>query len=792
MNRFKFKYCWIALLVVVPLSVQFCGLPVAADDTPAPEQAEELSPLLLKGQELYASSCAECHGDRGEGVESAYGEPLIGDDSVGQLAELISDTMPEGDPEACVGEDAEAVAAFIHYSFYSEAARIRNRPPRVSLARLTATQLRQSYADLYEQFDGSPRLTDDRGVRAVYFNGDRWKNENKKIERVDPVIDFDWGRESPGEGIEADGFYINWQGAIRADITGRYEIIVDSTCSFVMDFGRNGRQLIDNHVQSGDKTEFRRSLLLTAGRVYPFKIDFKQRKRKTELPPARIRLSWVPPGGVQEVIPTRNLVDVDAPPTFSLETSLPPDDRSYGFERGIAINRQWDTSTTAAALEFAQVAIDELWPAYLNRHKKVPGDTRQKMDSFLTEVLTAAFRGPLDNDLKNLYITKQLQAEPDDAEAIKRVLLVALKSPRFLYPQLDSDRSPSQRVANRLALVLYDSLPTDLKLQRLVDENKLTDEEELRRFVREHVDDYRVRAKTRDMMHEWLNVGHFGEITKNGEAFDGFDKALVSDMRQSLDAFLDEVVWSEASDYRQLFTADWAYSTERMGAFLGEKWQPEGKSDGEALQKVQLDSGKRFGMLTHPYLLSGLAYYDTTSPIHRGVFLIRFMLGRTLRPPSEAFTPLSPDLHPDLTTRERVSLQTSPESCQVCHSKINPLGFVLESYDAAGRYRADEKSKPIDTSGSYTNRSGDLVEFTGPADLARYLADSDEAQRAFVARLFQHFVKQPPAAYGPGTLDDLTEKFREANYSIRALIVEVAIVAATPRLAGGETLAKKE
>ncbi len=99
-------------------------------------------------------------------------------------------------------------------------------------------------------------------------------------------------------------------------------------------------------------------------------------------------------------------------------------------------------------------------------------------------------------------------------------------------------------------------------------------------------------------------------------------------------------------------------------------------------------------MITHPYLMSALAYHDSTSPIHRGVFLIRFVLGRTLRPPAEAFAPLSPDLHPDLTTRERVELQTSPESCQVvCHSKINGLGFTLENFDAVGRYRELEREK---------------------------------------------------------------------------------------------------
>ena len=72
----------------------------------------------------------------------------------------------------------------------------------------------------------------------------------------------------------------------------------------------------------------------------------------------------------------------------------------------------------------------------------------------------------------------------------------------------------------------------------------------------------------------------------------------------------------------------------------------------------------------------------------------------TMRPPPEAFTPLAEDLHPKLTTRERVALQTKPMACVSCHSIINPLGFTLENFDAVGRYRLKENDKQVDASGS--------------------------------------------------------------------------------------------
>ncbi|MHC2068101.1 DUF1592 domain-containing protein [Bremerella sp. T1] len=745
--------------------------------------------LRDKGKKIYTNMCADCHGENGEGVVGAYESPLVGDASLGELSHQIVKTMPEGDAESCVGPDAEAVAAYMHYAFYSEAARIRNRPPQISLARLTGNQLRQSLADIYSHFHGTPGYTEERGVKGIYFTGARWKNENKKIERVDSMIDFDFGRESPGEGINKEDFLIHWNGSIIAEETGDYEIVVRSTVSFTMDFGKLGRTLIDNHVQSGDKTEFRELVRLTAGRAYPFKIDYVQRKRKTEQPPAMISLSWVPPHGTEQLIPERNLIPWTTEPTYSLQTKLPPDDRSYGFERGIAVDRQWDDSTTSAAIEFGIVAAEELWPHYSRRNKKITEENRERLKSFLTEFVEVAFRTKLSDELKELYINQQIAQSPDDNEAIRRVVLMTLKSPRFLYPQTDKHDSPSQQAANRLALTFYDSIPSDKWLLDKVEKNQLQNEQQVRDAAWRMVNDYRTRGKTREMLHEWLNVGHFGEITKDEARFPGFEPELVADMRASLDAFLDDVVWSEKSDYRQFFTADWAYSSDRMAKFYGDAWKPAEVAIPEEdkqprgprpqdLRKTASDGKHRLGLLTHPYLMSGLAYTDSTSPIHRGVFLIRYVLGRTLRPPNDAFTPLSPDLHPDLTTRERVALQTSPESCQVCHTRINGLGFTLEHFDAVGRFRELEKERPIDSTGSYTTRDGQEVTFQNEQELAQFLANSDDAHRAFVSRAFQHFVKQPVAAYGPNKLDELTEKFKNSGYSIRALLVEIAVIAA--------------
>ncbi len=745
----------------------FASEPVTVDDQ-----------LLDRGQNVYRQLCQSCHGEEGQGVEAHYPDPLTGDLAIGELAELVAETMPEEDPEACVGEDARAVAAYIHERFYSEAARVRNRPPRAALSRLTAEQLRQSLADLYGSMTEAPRVETERGLKGRYYNGTRRKDDAKKIDRVDSVLAFDFGRDGPGAEIDATDFAIVWSGSLKVDRTGKYELILRSTCSCTMNFGADGRVLINNHVQSAGREEFRRTLQLTGGRAYPLEIEFYQRKRKTEQPPAKISLSWIPPGGQEETIPTENLVPVDLPDTFALQAKLPPDDRSYGYERGTSVDRTWDESTTTAALEFAQVAVDELYPRYLRRHRDDSDENRGRLRGFLEHLVATAFRGPVDEATRHLYIDRQIEQTEDDAEAIKRVLLVSLKSPRFLYPTLDANVSPSRQAANRLALTLFDSLPSDSWLVQQASQDRLHTEQQIREAAERMVDDYRAQAKARDLIDQWFDLADAGEIVKDPERYPGFDEALVSELRRSFDAFVEHALWSEASDFRQLLQADWMFTSDSIATFYGDAWNRGDESDEAPFVPSVADPQAHVGLLTHPLLMSHLAYYETSSPIHRGVFLLRHVLGRVLRPPNAAFTPLDPDLHPQLTTRQRIELQTGEVNCQVCHQKINSLGFALESFDGAGRFRLQENGQPIDSAGQYTDRSGKVVTFNGARELGDYLAGSEDVHRAIVEATFEHFVKQPIASYGDDVADQLTQSFRDSGFNFRQLLVSIAVVAA--------------
>ena len=768
MNRIT-RICTLAVLLALDpmIPIRMSAVPIArGDDAPA---------KLQEGAAIFQAKCAECHGTKGQGVEGIYPKPLTGDLTVQGLARIISETMPEGSPESCIGQEAETIADWLHAEIYGESAQMRQHPPRVMLSRLTAEQLRQSLSDLYASQTGLATWSTERGLQAQYFDAANFKQETKKVDRIDSLIDFDFGRDGPGEGITPEEYGIVWKGGLLIEESGTYEVVMRSSCSFTFQLGDYGHMFIDNHVQSGDKTEFRKIISLTGGRVYPLRINFRQRKRKTEQPPANISLSWVPPGRVEEVVPARNLIPASVPPAFALQTYLPPDDRSYGFQRGIAVDTQWDEAVTAAALEFADAAATDLWPRF---QKQAPDseDRSETLSRFLTAMIESAFRCPLDDTTLELYIERQITNTDDELLTIRRSLLAALKSPRFLYPLLDSNQSVSQRNAIQLTLTLMDSLPADQWLLETIDRDALITTEQLRSAATRLMGDFRVRHKTRTFVAEWLNVSEAKDYSKDEKLFPGFDGQLTGELHASLFEFVDSVIWDDASDFRRLFMSATPLQSKVAQTFYT-SIQPteEEASDPTSAGDFQAE----LGILGHPYLMSRLAYRDSTSPIHRGVFVLRHLLGRTLRPPQEAFTPLSPKLHPDLTTRERIHLQTSPENCQGCHTRINGLGFVLENLDAVGRYRAEEGGKPIDSHGVYVTRSGQPVRFSGPEDLASFLADSDDAQRAFAQRAFLHFVKQPPGAWGPQTLDRLTTSFRHNQFNVQSLLIEIAMTALT-------------
>ncbi len=734
------------------------------------------------GSKIYQTKCASCHGASGEGSED-YPRALAGDRTVPQLARLIARTMPSDDPGTCTGEDADRVASFIYDAFYSPAAQAKNAPPRVELSRLTVRQYRNAVADLLGSFRGpASKWGDTHGLHGQYFRARQQRNNERLIERTDPQVLFDFGEVGPDPGSEkfdALEFSIRWDGSVLAPDSGEYEFVVRTDHSARLWVNDNKTPLIDAFVKSGHDTEHRGTITLLGGRAYPIRLEFskakqgvndsKEAKAKRKPVQASVALEWKPPHRVLEPIPGRFLSPSSAPESFVLETPFPPDDRSVGYERGTTISKAWDSATTDAAIEVAGYVQAHL--RELSGVREDAPDRKDRLRDFARTFAERAFRRPLTDDLKKVYVDRPFEATPDLDLALKRVVLLVLKSPRFLYAETGGPPD-SFAVASRLSFGLWDSIP-DATLWDAARSGKLATREAVVEQARRMRDDLRTWAKLDAFFLQWLRVEGFPDLAKDPEKFPEFDAETASDLRASLEIFLKQVLWDGPGDFRELFLADSVPLNGRLAKLYGVEMMPDAP-----FMNVPLEPKDRAGVLTHPYLLSTFAYTATSSPIHRGVFLSRSVLGRSLRPPPEAVAPLAPDLHAGLTTRERVALQTSPSACVTCHGMINPLGFGLEHFDAVGRYRSEEKGKPIDASGSYETPGGEVLPYHGARELASLLTDSEEVHKAFVEQLFHHMVKQPIRAYGPRASAEIRRKFVEDGFRVRDLMVEIVATAA--------------
>lgn len=744
--------------------------------------ATALVPSVLLAQETspektYAIHCASCHGDQGRGQTKQFAEPLTGDLDVAELARYIDETMPAESPDQVTGEAALQVAEYIHQKFYSAAARVRNNQPRIPLARLTVEQYRNKVADLIGSFDAPTWLPEKRGIKASYYAARRQTKTRRLAQQVDDRIDFAAGvphfdptskyesipkpKKKP-ENQMNEGFSAYWKGGLIAPVTGEYSIKVKSKNGFKLFVNDPATPLIDRAVRSDEVVDHSGKIYLLAGRMYHLRLDFFSYPD----PPPAIQLLWQPPNQVESVVPNSALTQSSTNEVLAIATEFPADDASAGFERGVDVSEQWDRATTRAAIEAAEWISMRI--ERLAKFKIRDDNASAKAQEFCEQFVARGFCTPLSDADKQLYVGQQFDQLLSISDQVKRVVLVTLKSPRFLYPNIEP-RPLEYQYAADMAMILWDSNPDQTITTKLRD-GEFESKEKRTSALYAMTKSPKSRQKLSSFFSAWLSA-HTEDAVKDKELFPEFDATVIADLKTSLSLHLNDAAWSDQSDFREMLTADYLYVNQRLANFYDLKLdQPNG------FHKVKVDAKIRAGILTHPYLMTGLAYHKNSSPIHRGVFVAKRLLGRQLRQPPDDVKPLTEEFAPEMTTRERVEHQTKAPSCMNCHSVINPLGFSLENFDAVGRYRETDDDKPVNAQTVYRTRGGEDRVLNGARDLANFLANDHAAQKNFIRQLFRFYTKNEIDAFGAEQLDRLHRRFIEHEFRIRDLLVDIAMV----------------
>ena len=543
--------------------------------------------------------CASCHGTSGEGTDDHYPRPLIGERSVASLAKLIAKTMPEDEPGTCVGPDAEKVSAYIYDAFYSKAAQARNpmRPARIELSRLTVRQYRNAVADLVGSFRGPASWDDRRGLKGDYARARpaaaAAAAATTASAAIDPEVRFHFGSDSPIPAQNAvkeqspvatsrcprcrsrsacfrqfsQEFRVSWQGSVLAPETGEYEFVVRSENAIRLWVNDNNKPLIDISVKSGSDTEYRETIYLLGGRVYPLRLELTRGKEKT----SSIELLWkVPRHGARgdpaaetsrrptrprSSCPGRRSRPTTAASAMSAARRSPrrgtrrrPTRRSRPPITSPPTSRTWPGSPTA--------------PARIRTRTARSGCASSALSSPSGRSGVRSL-----NEQRAIYIDRQLKEGGDPRTAVKKVVLLVLKSPRFLYRELGTGAPDAFDVASRLSFGLWDSIP-DRPLWDAASSGRLARREQVAEQARRMAADLRARSKLREFLLQWLRVDQGAEIAKDPKAFPGFDEAVISDLRDSLELFLDDIITQQVRRLPRAAGHEVALSQRAAGAAL--------------------------------------------------------------------------------------------------------------------------------------------------------------------------------------------------------------------------------
>jgi hypothetical protein len=88
-----------------------------------------------------------------------------------------------------------------------------------------------------------------------------------------------------------------------------------------------------------------------------------------------------------------------------------------------------------------------------------------------------------------------------------------------------------------------------------------------------------------------------------------------------------------------------------------------------------------------------------------------------------------------VTTRQRYLEHADNPFCNSCHSRIDPVGFAFEHFDAFGHQRDQENGVAIDATGTLSGMTDGDVSLDGLDSLSSYLASSPQVTQCLVRYL---------------------------------------------------------
>ena len=431
-----------------------------------------------------------------------------------------------------------------------------------------------------------------------------------------------------------------------------------------------------------------------------------------------------------------------------------------------------------------------LWPVLLVDYVEWEGPLpapRPALDATsvrasLSDFASRAFRRPVrpaELDRLVALVESEVKKGEKPESALRTGLLATLCSKDFFYlvegaPDRDAAKIDDWELASRLSYFLWSTMP-DAPLIAAARDGSLGKPEVLRAQVARMLKDPRIERFAEGFPRQWLRLAKVGMFPPDKKLYPTWDDHLQKSTVRETTSMFREVLVKNLS-LREFLDSDWTM----LNARLAEHYGYPGVEGDEFKRAALPADGRRGGLLTHASILSLTSDGTRHRPVHRGVWVMESILGRTPPPPPANVPPIEPTpaKSPKATLRMKLDAHKSDPNCASCHRKIDPLGFAFDQFDAIGRWRTHEIVRDGAGDNPLVDASGELPDGRTFKDAAefrkRLLEDLDKFNAAFVEKLATYALRRGMSVDDREALHELAKKAKSADYRLATIVEALA------------------
>ena len=370
--------------------------------------------------------------------------------------------------------------------------------------------------------------------------------------------------------------------------------------------------------------------------------------------------------------------------------------------------------------------------------------------------------------------------------AMRAALKGVLISPEFLFLRERPGKLDDFALANRLSYFLWGTMPDD-ELSKLAEQQKLSQPEVIRQQVERLLAHPKSATFTENFVGQWLGLREIDATEPSHLVYPEFDHLLKVSMIRETELFFDEVLKQDLS-LTNFVASDFTMLNGRLGKHYG----IPGLTGWEFHKTPLPPDSHRGGVLTMASVMKVTANGTTTSPVMRGAWVLDRILGTPPPPPPENVSAIDPDIRGATTIREQLTKHRADVACSSCHSKIDPPGFALESFDCIGGWREKYRisgwrrdAEEVVLDGRKMNYyRGPRVDPSSVTEDGQpfqnidefrqlLLRDKDQLARSLTTKLLTYATGGAPTKADRQEIEAIVARVQNKNYGFRSLLHEV-------------------